>query len=486
MTYSISLDQQAKQTPSLKQTQRLIMSPQMQQAIRLLQMSVLELSEALEEELQMNPVIDFIEEEENPSLENADNQDQPPEKELAFDENNLEILKKLDEEFRDLFSEGSSYSSFRTTDEEKLKAFQENSLCAETSLFEFLMLQAKETFSNSEDIAMAEALIGNFDENGFLKTPLQEISLLNNYSCEKLEKLLKQIQCFEPYGIGASNLQESLLIQLRCLSKQNTFAYTIIEKHYDDLINNRIPVIKKSLDCSAEEISNALKKDISRLDLHPGFGHFKHFAQYITPDATVEVNHETLTVRVNDDFLPAVRINRRYLNMLHDETLSAADKEFIRQKLTGAKWLLHNVHQRNETLLKIMELLTQLQKEFFLSPEGKLVPLTMKSIAEQLNLHESTIARAVSNKYIDTPRGILSLRSFFTQALETQQGDDISSNTVKKMLQELVQHENKQHPLSDAALSALLNKKGIHCARRTVAKYRSELNLGNAQQRKKF
>ena len=485
MPHPISLSLQVKQSPSLKQTQRLIMSPQMQQAIHLLQMPVLELAAVLDEELQQNPVIEFIDEKEDDNAEEPEEIDQLPEKELSFNENDFEILKKLDDEYRDHFSE--SYApSFRTNDEEKLKAFQESSIKEEASLFEYLMNQAKEIFSSAEELSMAEAIIGNFDENGFLKTPLEEIALLNNFSVHALEKLLTQIQTFEPCGIGAFNMQDSLLIQLRSQQKQKTLAYKIIEKHYDDLIHNRIPAIKKGLDCSADEITSALNKDISRLDLHPGFGHFKHFVQYITPDASVEVDNEILSVKVNDDFLPPISINRRYLRMLSDESLSPETREFVRHKLAAAKWLLHNVHQRNETLLKICELLIKLQKEFFMSPEGMLVPLTMKTVSEKLNLHESTIARAVANKYIDTPRGILPLRSFFTHALVTHKGEDVSSNTIKDILNEMILRENKQRPLSDAALSKLLIEKGFNCARRTVAKYRTDLNLGNAQQRRKY
>lgn len=492
MPYPISLEQQVKQAANLKQTQRLIMSPQMQQAIRLLQMPVLELSAMIEEELQLNPVIECNadQDEEVKSLEDdqaeiSDNKDQPPEKELSFDESDFEIMKKLDEEFRDHFQESGSFLYHRSADEEKLKAFQEQSFCAETSLFEFLMKQARETFCSPEELEMAEALIGNFDENGFLKTPLQEVAILNHFSIQKLTDLLKQIQTFEPSGVGALNLQESLLLQLQAQNKQNTLAYKILESHYDDFIHNRIPVLVRKLKCSADEITQALKKDITHLDLHPGFGHFKHFVQYITPDATIDSFDGTLTVQINEDFLPPLRINKLYLRMLKEDSLPSETRAFILQKLAAAKWLLHNVHQRNETLLRIVELLAKVQKEYFLQPNGTLIPMTMKNVAEQLSLHESTIARAVANKYLHSPRGILPLRSFFTHALTSQSGD-ISSNTIKRVLLELIQSENKQAPLSDSILSKLLNERGIHCARRTIAKYRAELNLGNAQQRKKY
>jgi RNA polymerase sigma-54 factor len=496
MPYPISLDQLAKQTMSFKQTQRLIMSPQMQQAIHLLQMPVLELTAALEEELQQNPIIDLIEHEdnENSQLKNLEEEnreekqilDQAPEKELTFSEHDFEILKKLDEEFHEHFSDSSRNYS-KTQDEDKLKNFQDSLICAEPSLYEHLINQSKEVFEDEESLKAAEALIGNFDENGFLKTPLEEIATLNNLPIKKLKSILIQIQTFEPFGVGAKNLQESLLIQLTCLQKNNSLAYKIIQNNFEDLLHNRIPTIKKDLDCSSEEIEVALKKDISRLDLHPGIGHYKHFVQYITPDASIDLDeNDELKIRINDDFLPSIKINSRYLRMLSDETTPEETKEFIRNKFNSAKWLFKNIHQRNDTLQRILELLIKFQKAFFMHPEGKLVPLTMKIISEELELHESTIARAVSNKYVDTPRGLLPLRSFFTNALSTQEGEDVSSDTVKKALNDLIVKEDKTKPLSDADLSKKLEDLGFNCARRTVAKYRTELNLGNAHQRKKY
>lgn len=495
MTYPISLDLQSKPSQNLKQTQRLIMSPQMQQAINLLQMPVLELSAVLEQELQQNPIVDFMEDNEDEhsdlaqlEAEHAEEEiekEQKPENELNFDERDFEILKKLDEDFRDQFADTYMVRSQRTSEDDKLKTFQESSICAEQSLFEFLMSQAHEIFSE-EDLRWAEALIGNFDENGFLKTSLQEVSLLNQMNEKKLGEILEQIQTFEPHGVGAVDLHNSLLIQLRAQNKKDTLAYRILEEHYDDLIHNRIPIIVKSMHLSSDQITTAIKKDISRLDLHPGLGHFKNFVQYITPDVTIEEENQNLVIKVNDDFMPSIRINRRYLRMMEDENVPVETKEFIKTKLASAKWLLRNVHQRSETLQKIVELLIQTQRSFFMDPNGKLEPLTMKTLAEQLELHESTIARAVANKYVDSPRGILPLRSFFTNSLATQNGEDVSSNTARNVLLDIINGEDKMKPLSDADLSRSLEEKGISCARRTIAKYRTELQLGNAQQRRKY
>ena len=333
---------------------------------------------------------------------------------------------------------------------------------------------------------MAEALIGNFDERGFLQTSLLEIALLNGFEEHNLQKILVQIQDFEPFGVGAKNLQESLLIQLRCMAKKNTLAYEIIEKHYEDLLHNRIPLIQKSLKCTSDEIANAIDRCISKLDLHPGTWHSRQTVQTITPDVIVRQEDDKLIIETNDDYIPSLRFSSRYMRMLEDENLSLEAKEFIRHKILSAKWLLRNIHQRNETLEKIAHSLTQRQREFFVNPEGKLIPLTMKILSEELSLHESTIARAVANKYIDCPRGLLPLRSFFTNAIVNDEGEDISSNTVKNVLLDIIHNEDKHKPLSDEAISKMIKAKGINCARRTVAKDLAALNIGNTQQRRKF
>ena len=496
MSYPMSMDLQHKQTQSLKQTQRMIMSPQMQQAIHLLQLPIMELSALVETELEQNPVLEHAQDEDvhdadltaiqQDTAEESQDKDTRPEQELSFDDRDFEIMKQLDEDYRDYFAESSNYVVRRSSEDEKFKTYQESSITAELTLFEHLMKQAGETFDTPEDLALAEALIGNFDERGYLLTPISEIALLNSLDESRLEKVLVQIQDFSPFGVGAKNLQESLLIQLRCLAKKNTLAYDIIEKHFEDLIHNRIPLIQKGLKCSSEEIAEAIDRCISKLDLHPGTLHSRQIVQAITPDVTVRQEDDKLIVDINDDSMPSLRFNSRYMRMLDDETLSTEAKEFIRHKILSAKWLLRNIHQRNETLEKIAHSLIKRQQEFFLNPEGKLVPLTMKTISEELGLHESTIARAVANKYVDCARGLLPLRSFFTNSLVNEEGEDVSSRTVKDVLLAIIHDEDKRKPLSDEVISKMIKAKGINCARRTVAKYRALLNIGNTQQRRKF
>lgn len=496
MSYPLSMDLQQKPIQTLKQLQRMIMSRQMQQAINMLQMPVMELSPAVELEMEQNPVLEYIEEGDDQTdieteqlrdevEEEATEIEDTPEIALKFDERDFEVLRRLDEDMRDQFSESELVNAKSSSQQDKLHTFLESSIVDRVSLFEHLMRQATESFSEQKEMKIAEALIGNFDECGFLQTPLLEIATIQACSVEEVATVLKVIQTFHPIGVGAKDLQESMLIQLRVQGNQETLAYVIVENYFDDLLHNRIPTIKKGLHCSTQQIGEMIDL-IAKLDMHPGAQLSTAPINFIVPDISICQENEHLKVVVNDESIPRLRLNRRYLRMLDDESLSTETKEFIKQKVVSAKWLMRNIMQRNDTLTRIAESIVKSQEEFLKQPDGKMVPMTMKIVADELELHESTIARAVSNKYIDTPRGVLPLRSFFTSALSTNEGEEISARTAREMIKELIKNEDHSSPLSDEALSALLKEKGIKCARRTVAKYRNALKLGNAQQRRKF
>ncbi len=491
MSQPTSLELRLKQGQNLRQMQRLIMSPQMQQAISLLQMPLIELADRIDEELVQNPILENSDEEskteqaseQEVSLEVTENDS---EKELSFDDDNFEILKRLDDDLREHFDQSSGFSSTISSEDEKLRTFIENSISFQETLFEHLMNQAREIFEDPRHLAMAEALIGNFDASGFINTPLGEIALLHSFEQKELLDVLDKIQQFEPIGVGARTLQESLLIQLRIMGKKETLAYQLLKENFDELLHNRIPQIQKAQNCTSADIASAIRDTISKLDLHPGASFSSTTVQTIVPDVLILQEDEKLIVKINDDSIPSLRLNRRYMRYLDDPNMSAETKEFVKQKIVSAKWFLRNIHQRNETLERIASELIKCQYEFFSEAKGQLQPLTMQKLADELHLHESTIARAVSNKYVDSPRGILSLRSFFTNTYITDEGNDISSKTVKEELLKIVDAEDKQKPLSDDAISAKLQEKGITCARRTVAKYRGLLNLGNAHQRRKY
>lgn len=473
---------QQSQNQSLKNTQSLMMSPQMQQARRFLQMPMLEMLTVVKTELEENPVLEEIENE--IEEEHEEEEEQPVEEELSFDENDFEIMQRLDEDFRDHFAESGTVAVRRTSEEEKLKTFLEQSIRDELTLFEFLMQQARETFDDGEEVAIAEVLIGSFDKRGILDTPLTEVAQLYGHPIEAIEEVLQKIQQFEPIGVGARSLQESFLIQLRARGKGDCLAYRIVDQCYDDLIHNRIPAIAKRLHCSKEVISSTIKEEVTKLDLQPGTSYGRQVVQAIAPDATLIKEGDTLKVEIERDVFPTLRLNARYMQMLRTGNLSKDTELFIKKKLMAAKWLIRNVYQRNDTLERVVGAIGEHQRPFFTEPNGQLLPLTMKVLAEELELHESTIARTVANKSIETPRGLLPLRYFFSNAYTTDKGEDISSKTVRQTLQKLIDGENKKKPLSDAALSVALQEMGIPCARRTLAKYRAELNIGNAQQRR--
>lgn len=496
MTYPISLNINQKQAPNLKQMQRLIMSPQMQQALNLLQLPIMELSALIENEMEQNPVLESASDQEQEDYEmesiireTEEAQEEsaaPTEKELLFDDHDFEIMKQLDDDFKDHFNESSTFRKQRTADDDKLASYLENSIHSELTLFGHLMQQAQETFSTEEEIKVAESIIGSLDERGFLQSSLEEIAMLNGFKYEEVARILVEIQKFEPCGVGAQTIKESLLIQLMQQGKKDSLAYLIVDAHYQDLIHNRIPLIQRQLKCTSQQISEAIEKDIAKLDLHPGISFSHEVVQQIVPDVTINQENEVLSVTIPDDYLPTFRLNSRYLKMLDDETLTVETKDFIKQKLMSAKWLMRNIHQRNETLEKIANVLIEKQSAFFLNPDGKLAPMTMKMLAEELNVHESTVARAVSNKYLHCPRGVFPLRSFFTNTYINDQGEDISSQTVRDVLLDIIKNENKSKPLSDEAIAAAIKERGIQCARRTVAKYRTALQIGNAHQRKKY
>ncbi len=448
-------------TQNVKQIQRLILSPQMQQALHLLQLPILELEGAIVEEMTQNPLLEPFEQEERSE--------------------DLEVLSPIEDEML-------PQANHVRKEDDDLNAFIENTLAYESSLFDHLMHQARETFSDQEERRLAELIIGNLDHDGILTTSLEEIAALADTSCEDLLEILRHIQTFDPPGVGAQNLQEALLIQLKGLGKEKTLAFSIVENHYEDVMHNRIPMIARSLSHSVQEIRDTIIKDIAPLDLHPGTnqsgGHYRQIVQHLTPDLSINYAEGQFSIEINDDHIPTLRLNHSYLSLLQDQKLCNETRSYIEEKIASGKWLLRNLHERHQTLLRIAQQLIQNQGGFFSSPTGKLIPLTMKVIAEKLELHESTIARAVANKYISCPRGILPLRSFFTHAYTTETGENISSQTVKELVIQILKEEDKSTPWSDEEISLMIKDKGIPCARRTVAKYRQELGIGNTSQRR--
>lgn len=449
----------------------------------------MELTALIDLELEQNPVLEYSELEESEeeqdwdTIEETEELELIPEQDLSIEDGDFEILKRLDQDFRDHF-ESDSVPRQRTSEDDQLQTFLESSITDCPTLFEKLMAQARDTFDTDLDLKVAEAIIGNFDQNGYLTVLLDEIAIMNGWDIALVARILAEIQLFDPAGIGARNLQESLLLQLRRLNQGESLGYRVVLEHFDDLVHNRIPVIQKKLKVSMEGLRHAIDDQIAKLDLHPGASFERQSVQHIVPDVVVHAEGNTLVVEVNGDGFPALRLNRRYMRMLEDETVSAEIKDYIKHKILSGKWLMRNLRQRNDTLDRIAKSLVKRQERFFLGADGQLLPLTMKIVAEELELHESTIARAVANKYLHCARGVISLRTFFSNGYVTEKGEDISSSAVKEVLLQIIAEENKAKPLSDEEISAKMKEMGINCARRTVSKYRALSNIGSTTQRR--
>lgn len=476
--------------PAMKPQQHLIMSPQMQQAIHLLQVPVMELSTIIELEMEQNPMLEYIEDDETEAsegeaVENEESSEKNEERELSFEDTDFAMIEQLADDFGEMWGEMLSNSGHDERDSSQ--KILEMVVSAKTSLHECLMRQVEEVWPEGEKRHLAEAIVGSIDRTGLLTTPLSEIAVFCRCREKALIPILEVIQTFEPSGVGARSIQEALLIQLKDKEKGDSLAYRIISDHYDAVLHNQIPLIAKALGSTPQQITSTISHEIVILSLYPGLCYGEVPLMTITPDVSLRIEGEDrLVVEVNDEYIPSMRLNRKYLAFLHDDALPKETREFIKQKVTSAKWLLRNILQRNDTIVRIVSLLAEKQREFLLSPLGKLKPLTMRMVADELAIHESTVARTVVNKYVDTPRGLLSLRSFFTNAYVAADGSDISADTVKQALTSFIDAEDPKNPYSDQQLSLLMQERGVSCARRTITKYRKELNIGTLLQRKKY
>jgi RNA polymerase sigma-54 factor len=464
----------------LKQTQHLLLSIAMQQAFKVLQMPVLELADWLKTQIEQNPVLEYQESSEG-FEENVASSSEV--KEMDFEQSQFEVLEGMDDIFEEtLFSEGKDWSKIQ--EEKRVKNFQESLIPYKVSLFEYLMQQAKQVFHTQEELEMAEIIIGNLDDRGFLSNPADLLS--PNVDIKKMQSLLEIIQTFDPPGIAANNLKESLLIQLRMQGKQISFAYQLIEKHFDELIHNRISSIQKKLKCSPEDLIKAIQKEIAPLDVNPGYRFHSEPFQAIVPDVLIKKEDDQWRIDVNQEILPQFKISSSCFKAFVFDELCLNEKQYIRRHIASGKWLHRIIHRRHKTLKNITAYLIKKQGDFFNGDKKKLAPMTMAEISLELGVHESTIARAVADKYLSCPQGLFAMRSFFTAAITAESGEKVSNFTVKQILAKLIQKEDKNNPLSDQELSGEFKKMGLPCARRTVTKYRRSLKISAASHRRRF
>jgi RNA polymerase sigma-54 factor len=492
---------------SQRLTQSLVLAPQLQQSLALLQAPTLELKALIEHEMEQNPVLEEVagmdtELREKTSDGESDAVPTDNAEEAAFDASadgaseksesapvddfqaEFEKLVQLDQEWRDHFSQTNVPIRQSAEDEEK-RQFMFDSLTAGTSLSEFLMEQVRETDLNDEDRTLAETIIGNIDDYGYLKATAEELAASAGTTVEKVSEVLKVIQSFDPPGVGARDLRECLLLQLERIKEQDSLEFAIVRDFMDALGKRRIPEIARGTNHTVAEVQESLAK-IARLEPRPGRAFLPDVDQYVLPEVFVQKNGEDFIVTTNDEYIPHLRISNVYKDLMAQGENSAEVKNYIREKIRAGKFLIKSLHQRQQTILNIAKEIVKRQREFMEKGVSCLKPMTMAQIAEVVGVHETTVSRAVSGKYMQTPQGIFEMRFFFTAGLQTASGDGVSNTSVKDMIAEIFKNEDAGKPLSDQEVVKMLGEKGITIARRTVAKYRDELGILPSNLRKVY
>jgi len=494
---------------SLKLAQQLVMTPQLQQAIKLLQLSQLELLEQLQEEMEQNPVLEATEEKheaeaeqyapgelsleadmaelpqdfEPPVPENAPEytaQDNPPEMDWDAFLNSDQFRETLPED-KGKHAEHDEFPSFET------------SLVKSTSLFEHLLAQVRLIRLNDAEQRIAWLILGNLNDDGYLVLPSVEGDPLIALAHEAdvplwlAERVLQRIQRLEPQGCAARDLQECLLLQLKTQpSAQARLLATMLKRHLKLLESGNLPAIAREMKLPLDTVIECSKL-LRTLDPKPGRNHSGEEAPHITPDVYIYKHGESFTIVLNDNGLSKLRISNTYRNALQQGDLSpGATKNFVQEKLKSALWLIRSIHQRQRTIYKVTESIIKFQSDFLEKGVGHLKPLILRDIADDIGMHESTISRATTHKYVHTPQGIFELKYFFNSSISSSAGEDLASEAVKNHIRQLVAQENPKKPHSDQKLAELLNSKGIDIARRTIAKYRELLGILPSSKRKRY
>ena len=466
------MDIQQRLEPRLQQ--RLIMTPQLRQAMHILQLPILELKALLQEELSSNPVLQEQADEEK----EKDKTTETTETTEATEEEEEET-KELDSKWDEYVREIRPSRKYTQEDREK-RDYLESSITKPISLQHYLVQQLDETNLKDLDREIAETIIANIDDDGYFKADIDEIAHLLNTTREYVEKILSVIQGFDPAGVAARNLQECLFLQLKDEKRDDPLLEKIINEHLDNLANKRYQKITASLKISDESLREKIHI-IGQLEPKPGRQYSSTEFNFVVPDVIVKKVNDDYKIIVNERELPLLRINPSYKKILKERKRTDKTAKYLREKLYSAQWLLKNIQHRQDTIYKVTSYIVQKQREFFDKGAGHLKVLTLKDIADVTGLHLSTISRVTSTKYIETPRGIFKLKYFFSGGLAKSgdlfQEEVTASRNVKNLIKTLLESESSPHPLSDQQITNLLNKQGYKIARRTVAKYREQLRI---------
>ena len=456
-----------------------VLAPQLQQSLLILQTPLLELRNLVQQEMETNPVLEELSTELSPDERNG--------AESSADNNfkeEFEKLATLDEEWRDYMAQAGSYSG-RSQEAKDKRQFFFDSIATQETLQQNLIGQLNQTALNAADRKAAELIIGNIDDNGFLQDTPEEMTLNTGIPKEDFERMLALIQSFYPPGVGARDLRECLRIQLERVGKQNSLEYKIISEYMEDLGKRRFPEIARRMGMSVEKVQECAN-NIARLNPRPGQIFATAPPNYVLPDVTVEKIDGDYQVILNGEQIPHLRISNTYKDIMAQDGNGSEVKDYIRDKIRSGKFLIRSIHQRQQTISNIAQQIVSRQRDFFEHGTSHLKPMTMKEIADAVGVHETTVSRAVSGKYMATPQGVFEMKYFFTSGYQTAGGESMSNTSVKEVILDLVKNEDGNAPLSDQEIVLILSERGIPIARRTVAKYRTELNILPSNMRRKY
>jgi len=472
-----------RQTLDIRLSQRLALTPSLLQKIELLQLNKLELQEMLTQELVENPILEEVLEPETPVEMNPD--DKSPEEAAPTDDTQSDGEKdSFDEiDFRYYFDEYLDTGGRNREVEDSDKPSFETFLTKSPSLEEHLNWQLGLTDAKPEIAEIARHIIGNLNEDGYLILSLEELCQVGNCTMEEAEEALAVVQAMDPVGIGSRDLRECLSLQLNSLDLKESLAYRIVQDHLHSVENRKFKEIASRTDSTFEEVLHAVDY-IKHLIPKPGQKHNSQKVTYVQPEVTIAKVDDEFVILLNDEGMPQLRLNAGYRALLKSNGVSGEAKAFLREKFRLAVDLLRSVNQRKQTIYRVCVCIVNRQKDFLENGLSHLRPMLIKDVASELGVHSSTISRVVTNKYVDTPQGVMELRKFFTMGVENSDGVDFSIVQVRLKIKKMIEGENKSKPYSDNQLGQLLQRDNIFITRRTVAKYREQMQIPGSRERR--
>jgi len=466
-----------------KLVQKLILTPSLQQAIKLLPMSTLELADMLNQEMVENPLLEEVQADETPAADAGDGDkpegaaDAPAAMAEGWDDGDYAYF------FGDYLDEG-----YRPRAQQEVRELPpiENTLSTTSSLTDHLEWQLSLQAADETTRAIGEAIIGNLDDDGYLVASVDEIALMGNWPADQVEAALGIVQAFDPIGVAARDLQECLWLQLRQVGLEGTPAERIVTEHLRLLQNHQIPELAKKLGLSVDELKPHIET-IRHLDPKPGSRFNRRESQYVIPDVYVIKVDDQYVAALNEDGLPQLRISPVYRRLLEKGSESPEEtRAYVKDKFRSALWLIKSVEQRQRTIHKVATSIINFQREFLDHGIEFLRPLVLRDVANDINMHESTVSRVVTNKYMHTPQGVFEMKFFFHSGISSSYGDHVSSVTIKQRIRKIIEGEDPRKPMSDSKIVGILQREGLVLARRTIAKYREELKIPTSNQRKVF